>query len=111
MAHGQDAMLVVRAELCDLVDTLSSLSRRLSPGDFTSRVEAIRTLAASYGLTPAARVAEALERAVAENGRSKLATCPTALYIARLQDAIGCESRDETACEAMIASVSVRLGA
>lgn len=111
MAHGQDAMLLVRAELCDLVETLSRLNRRLSPRDFAARVGAIRTLAASYGLTPAARVAEALERAVAETGRSKLATCPTALYLARLHDAIGCESRDETACQAMIASVSVRLGA
>ena len=111
MAHGQDAMLLVRAELCDLVERLSSLSRRLSPRDFAARVETIRTLAASSGLIPAARVAEALERAVAENGRSRLTTCPIALYLARLQDAIGCDARDENACQAMIASVSVRLGA
>jgi hypothetical protein len=91
MRHGQDAMLLVRADLC-------------------GRVETIRTLAAAYGLTPAVRVAEALARAVAERAPTHLAACATALYLARLQDAIGCESLDETAGQAMIASISVRLG-
>ena len=109
MGHSQDAMLLVRAELCDRLDTLSSLSRRLSAHDFTARVDTIRTLAAAYGLIPVVRLAEALERAVAE--KDDLASCPTALYLARLHDAIGCEKLDELAGQAMIASVSVRLGA
>ena len=110
MQHGQDAMLMVRAELCDRLETLSNLTRRLSPTDFTARVETIRTLAAAYGLIPVVRVAEALERAVAETS-SDLRACPTALYLTRLQDAIGCQKLDEKAGEALLASVSVRLGA
>jgi hypothetical protein len=51
------------------------------------------------------RVAEALERAVAEDRGA----CPSALYLGRLQDAIGCERMEESASEAMLASVSVRL--
>jgi hypothetical protein len=51
------------------------------------------------------RVADALERAVAEDRGS----CPRALYLARLQDAIGCERLEESAAEAMLASVSIRL--
>jgi hypothetical protein len=110
MRQERDAMLLVRAELCDRVETLSSLSRRLSPRDFTAQVETIRALAAAYGLTAAVRLAEALARAVAESAPRSLATCPTALYLTRLQDAIGCDSLDDSASQAMIASVSVRLG-
>lgn len=110
MHYGQDAMLLVRAELCDRLETLSKLTRRLSPRDFTERVETIRTLAAAYGMVPVVRLAEALERAVAESA-SDLRACPTGLYLSRLQDAIGCEALDDRAAQAMLASVSVRLGA
>ncbi|HEX8261760.1 MAG TPA: hypothetical protein VF547_02685 [Allosphingosinicella sp.] len=65
----------------------------------------MRQLAAAYALTPVVRVAEALERAVAEDRRA----CPRALYLGRLQDAIGCETMEESAAEAMLASVSIRL--
>ena len=111
MRHGQDAMLLVRADLCERLDALSRLSRHLAARDFTGRVAAIRTLAAAYGLSSVVHLAEALERAVAENGSASLRTCPIALYLARLQDAIGCDSQDQAASQAMIASVSVRLGA
>ena len=111
MGHGQDAMLLVRAELCDRLATLSDLAGRLGPADFTARVETIRTLAAAYGLTPVARLAEALERAIGASNPTDVRACPTALYLARLQDAIGCDSVDERTSEALIASVSVRLGA
>ena len=85
----------------------ASAVRRLSARDFTSGVDAIRSLAAAYGLIPVVRLAEALERAVFENERA----CPTALYLGRLHDAIGCDRLDEQASQAMLASVSVRLGA
>jgi hypothetical protein len=53
------------------------------------------------------RLAEALQRAAAgEEG-----ACPSSLYLHRLQDAIGCERLDEEASQAMLASVTVRLGA
>jgi hypothetical protein len=111
MGHGQDAMLLVRAELCDRLATLSDIAGRLSPADFTARVEMIRTLAAAYGLIPVVRLAEALERAIGASDPRNVRACPIALYLARLQDAIGCESVDERTSEALIASVSVRLGA
>ena len=110
MRHGQDAMLLVRAELCDRLEALSRLTRRLDPADFTARVETIRTLALAYGLTPVVRLAEALERAVADSGSHDLRCCPTALYLARLHDAIGCDTIDEAASEILLASVSVRFG-
>jgi hypothetical protein len=107
--HGNDqAMTMVRAELCERLNTLRSYSERQGPRDFARTVAGITQLASAYGLTPVVRLAEALERAArtsTSGGRE------TALYLDRLQDAIGCTRVDEAASEAMIASVSVRFGA
>jgi hypothetical protein len=108
MHHGEDAMMLVRSELCDRLETLRAMTRRISADDFALRVDAMRTLAAAYGLTPVVRLTEALERAVGASDRD-LRRCPTALYLARLQDAIGCDRLDDGASEALLASVSVRL--
>jgi hypothetical protein len=105
MRAENDGMMLVRAELCERLDALQSLSRRVSARDFTSYVDSIRTLAAAYGLLPVVRLAEALERSVSENGRD----CPRALYLGRLRDAIGCERLDEQASQTLLASISVRL--
>jgi hypothetical protein len=105
MRMEADGMMLVRAELCERLASLQSTAKRLSARDFTESVSAIKRLAAAYGLTPVVRVAEALERAVAEDRGA----CPRALYLGRLQDAIGCERMEESAAEAMLASVSVRL--
>lgn len=101
MRDNRDAMMVVRAELCDRLEQLRRLSARAPAGDFERRLEGIRSLAGAYGLSPVARLAEALQRGGA----------PRSLYFERLQDAIGCERADEEAVQAMLASVSIRLGA
>ena len=100
-----DGMSLVRAELCERLASLQTASRHLSRRHFTESVAGIRRLAAAYDLIPVVRVAAALERAVAEDQNA----CPRALYLGRLQDAIGCERVEESAAEAMLASVSVRL--
>ena len=101
MGDNRDAMMVVRAELCDRVERLRRLSACAAARDFDESVEGIRLLAGGYGLRAVARLAEALQRG----------GTPRALYLERLRDAIGCERADEAAIEAMLASVSVRLGA
>ena len=105
MQAANEAMLLVRAELCERLEFLQNQARRLSARDFTQGVDAIRTIAAAYGLIPVVRLAEALERAVCESNG-----CPRSLYLGRLQDAIGCEQMDEQASQAMLASISVRMG-
>jgi hypothetical protein len=105
MHQDHDAMLLVRSDLCERLESLRRLAGRISQSDLSARVDSIRLTAAAYGLTPVARLAEALERGIAEGG------CPSALYLDRLADAIGCERLDEQASQAMLASVSVRLGA
>ena len=105
MRADQDAIMVVRADLCERLAVIQSLSKRLSARDFADNVGGLRRLAAAYGLVPVVRLAEALERAAADGD-----ACPTALYLARLHDAIGCDRLDEEASQTLLASVSVRLG-
>ena len=100
-----EGLNVVRAELCDRLETLLLYSTRQATRDFSESIVGIRLLAAAYGLTPVVRLAEALERSVGEGQRG----CSASLYLDRLHDAIGCQRLDDAASEAMIASVSVRL--
>jgi hypothetical protein len=100
MQGNRDAMMVVRSELFDRVDRLRQVSASRSPADFDRRLEGIISLAGAYGLRPVARLAEALRD---EGG-------PAPLYLERMRDAIRCERADDEAAQAMLASVSIRLG-
>ena len=105
MRSETDGMLVVRAELCDRLDSLQQAAARLSVRDFSQRLASIRTMAAAYGLIPVVCLADALDRAVRAQPRG----CPAGLYFDRLRDAIGCAAQDERASEALLASISIRL--
>jgi hypothetical protein len=107
MRTEHDGMLVVRADLCDRLDALQKAAQRLTVRELMQQLGAIRTLALAYGLLPVAAVADALARAIAAEPRG----CPAGLYFDRLRDAIGCGRLDAAAEQAMLASVSVRLGA
>lgn len=102
-----DGMLVVRAELCDRLDSLQRAAARIEIRDFAQRLALIRTMAAAYGLVPVVCLCDALERAV----RAQPRLCPAGLYFDRLRDAIGCARLDDDASEALLASVSIRLSA
>lgn len=106
MRADHDGMMLVRAELCDRLDSLQRAAARLSVRDFSKSIGAIRTMAAAYGLAPVVCLADALERAVRVQPRG----CPAGLYFERLRDAIGCDRLDEAASEALLASVSIRYG-
>ncbi len=108
MQAEHETMSMVRADLCERLASLRNYSERQGPRDFARTVAGISQLAGAYGLMPVVRLAEALERAArAGSGGGR----ETALYLERLQDAIGCSRSDDAASEAMIASVSVRFGA
>ena len=106
MQSEHEAMMVVRAELCDRLEALRRYSRKRTERDFTESVVGIRRLAAAYGLSPVVRLSEAFERAMTRPDSA--GPCQRSLYLDRLHDAIGCERLDDQASEAMIASVSVR---
>ena len=104
MQPVDDAMMVVRAELCERLAVLQRCVERASAQGTDAEARSIRLIAEAYGLSPVARLAEAVGRAARDAGG-----CPPALYLARLKDAIGCERLDEEASQALLASVSVRL--
>ncbi|HEY5711028.1 MAG TPA: hypothetical protein VIT38_03960 [Allosphingosinicella sp.] len=106
MKMDHDGMMLVRADLCDRLDSLQLAAGKIALRDLVQRIGAIRTLAAAYGLAPVACLAEALERAIAAEPRN----CPAGIYFDRLRDAIGCQRLDDAASQAMLASVSIRLG-
>jgi len=110
MREDRDAMMLVRAELCERLALLQSYSRRTAARDAGDTLRGIRTLAAAYGLLPVVRLAEALENALADAPAHHAPTL-SALYLDRMQDAIGCSRYDEQASQALMASVSIRLGA
>jgi len=101
MHSERDAMMVVRAELYDRLDQLGRVAGRATPADFDRRLEGIISLAGAYGLGPVCRLGEALRQG----------ECPAPLYLERMRDAIRCERADDEAAQAMLASVSIRLGA
>jgi hypothetical protein len=107
MRAEHEAMMVVRAELCERLEALRRFTgSRAHATDLAEAVVAIRLLAAAYGLTPVVHLAEAMERAM--DRPDSAGSCQSALYLDRLRDAIGCERLDDAAGQAMIASVSVR---
>jgi hypothetical protein len=110
MRCGDEGMMIVRAELCERVAGLRTLSGRRGAAEFRTRLADIRGLALAYGLTPAVRLADALDRAVAQGG-ADVQFRASDLYLDRLDDAIGCEVLDERSSQALLASVSVRLSA
>jgi hypothetical protein len=110
MREDRDAMMLVRAELCERLALLQSYSRRTAARNAAETLTGIRTLAAAYGLLPVVRLVEALENALAAAPAHHAQTL-SALYLDRMQDAIGCSRFDEQASQTLMASVSVRLGA
>ena len=105
MPCGDDGMMVVRAELCDRLESLQAAAGRMNVRDMIRGIGTIRTMAGAYGLLPVVALANALERAILLQPRGSLA----GLYLERLRDAIGCERVDETATQSLLASISVRL--
>lgn len=105
MRWDHDGMLVVRADLSDRLDRLQLAAGRMTVRDLSRGIGTIRTLAAAYGLAPVVSLADAFDRAIQAQPRG----CPAGLYFERLRDAIGCERLDDSASEALLASVSIRL--
>lgn len=106
MGCDQDGLRIVRADLCDRLDRLQQAAERMRVRDLAQGLAAIRTLAAAYGLAPVVILADAFHRAIQAQPRG----CPAGLYFDRLRDAVGCTRLDDAAGEALLASVSVRLG-
>jgi hypothetical protein len=108
MRSDGDGMIIIRAELCDRLDSLRTAAGKMNVRELVQGIATIRTLASAYGMIPVVCVADAFERAI----RAEPRFCPAALYFERLRDAIGCGVVDaDDAGTRMIASIQVRLSA
>lgn len=107
MHWEQDGIMLVRAELCDRLDSLQQAAAKMTMRDFVQQLVTIRTMAGAYGMIPVVCLAEALERAVRGQPRG----CPADIYFERLRDAVGCGPTTAEASEPMLATISLRLRA
>jgi hypothetical protein len=105
MGINQDALMLVKAQLCDRIDQIASDLSRLSAGRLVQQIDDIRRTARDYGLVPVAEIAHSLESAMARSGGA-ITVMP---YLEAMRDATGCESSDQATASAYLASVNQRL--
>lgn len=106
MAMSEARASRVRHDLHGRIATLASEGRRMRPAQLVEGVDAIRTLANSYGFLTVSSLAARLESALARDiGPSTLLS-----YLDALDDAVKLEPMRMQAQQALLASVALRLG-
>ena len=95
----------VRMELTQRISALDTKADRLATRELASEVDAVRRIAQSHGLFPAATVAHVLDTALSRGERGALVHG----WLGILRDAVGSERQDRPACDAYAAACSVRL--
>ena len=109
MQYDHDQLLMIRAELGDLVEALRMTAYDANPLQFLMRLENIRETSAHHGLTAVAEIAATFEAALQRFGlQGNHAVCDSFLGI--MADAIGVAHLHPAASEALLASVAIRLG-
>lgn len=105
MPQRADALMLVKARLCESIDRIAFDLPRLAPQRLALLLEEARATAAEYGFAPFVEVSRALDRTIARGARGPV----LAAYLDALRDAAGCDSADPAAGETYLASISVRL--
>ncbi|MDQ2877918.1 MAG: hypothetical protein M3R41_02415 [Pseudomonadota bacterium] len=102
--QAQAQAIDIQAELVQRVFAVGTRAGQASAAVLADEIDAIRRIAQSNGLYPAAAVAHALEGALARGERGPLIHG----WISILRDAVGCDRHDRAACETFAAACSVR---
>ena len=105
MGINQDALLTIRAQLCDRIDRIAQELSHVPAARLVQQVDDIRRTARDYGMAVVADLAHALESAMARSDGA-ITILP---YLDAMRDATGCESADPAIANAYLASVSQRL--
>jgi hypothetical protein len=108
MRYDHDQLILVRAELGELVEALRLTAYEANPLQFLMRLENIRETSARHGLTALAEIAATFEAALQRFG-SKGSHAVTESFLGIMSDAIGVAHLHPAASEALLASVAVRL--
>lgn len=110
MKYDHDQLLLARAELYELCETLRMTAFDANPVQFLMRLEQLRSTAARHGLTAIAEIASTFEAALHRIRGHGSGQHVVGSFEAILEDAIGVAHLHPTASEALLASVAIRLG-
>jgi len=94
----------IRSDIRRRVDALGRDYRELSLEEIVRRADAVRRLAVQHGFDAIRQLAGALTDAVSRDGRAAIIPA----YLQSLNEAASIDSRDTTASELLMASISVR---
>jgi hypothetical protein len=110
MKYNHDQMLMVRAELSELIEALQMTAFDANPLQYLIRLEHIRETAARHGLTAIAEISATFEAALERFGNGMGCKTVVDSFIGILGDAVGVAHLHPAASEALLASVAIRLG-
>lgn len=105
MGINQDALLTVKAQLCERIDRIAGEASHMTLARIADEIDNIRRTATSYGIDSVADLAHALESAMAQSG-SMVAIHS---YLEAMRAATECDRVDHAAASTFMASVNQRL--
>ena len=105
MGINQDALLLVKAQLCERIDRIAEGLSHFPAAHLVQQIDDIRRTARDYGMTAVADIAHGLESAMAQS-EGAITVLP---YLEAMRDATGCENADASISVAFLASVNQRL--
>jgi hypothetical protein len=109
MDMDHDRLMLVRAELSDLLDALRLTSFETNPLQFLVRLEAIRQTAVAHHFSAVAEIAGVFEAAMQRVIESGGAESVVPGFTGILEDAIGCAQLSPAVTQSLLASVAVRM--
>lgn len=109
MKYDHDQLLMVRAELGELIEALAMTAYDANPLQFLMRLEQVRETAARHGLTAISEIAATFEAALQRFG-AQGSRAVTDSFLSIMGDAVGIAHLHPAASEALLASVAIRLG-
>ena len=105
MGFAVEALVAVKARLCDRIDMMARELPHLSRHHLAHEVDDVRRIARDHGLTPVAELARGLESALCAS-QDHVMILP---YLDSMRDAVGCDRVDDAATEAYMTQVNHRL--
>lgn len=109
MDMDHDRLMMVRAELSDMLAALQLTSFDANPVQFLIRLEAIREASLQYGFTAVTEIASVFEAAMQRVLDGRGADSVIDNFTGIMSDAIGCSQLSPGVAQSLLASISTRL--
>lgn len=109
MEFDHDRQMLIRAELCDLLEALRLTTFDTNPLQFLVRLEAIRQTAIAHEFVTVAEIASMFEASMQKVIEFGGADSVIGSFTGILDDAISCQQLSPAVTQSLLASVAVRL--